>query len=93
VEIQDDLSIDLDQDILKDQEKLDEEILMDQDAGRGMTILTGFQEYALHSHVLLVACGTQEIAHEYSKCSRFTRAFLDTLKEVGTDKITYTGLI
>jgi hypothetical protein len=93
VDIQDNLPIDLDQDILKDQENLDEEILMGQDAGCSMTILTGFQWYALRLHVLLVACSAQEIACEYNKHSCFMRAFLDTLKEVGTDKIMYTGLI
>ena len=60
-----------------------------------MKIAPGFLQTGLRSHVLLAACGADETAKEDRTIMRgdFTKAFLETLRTIGADKVTYTDLI
>jgi hypothetical protein len=48
---------------------------------------------SLGSFVFLAACSAREEAKETNGRGRFTAALLDTLSDVGADKVTYTDLI
>lgn len=60
-----------------------------------MKIAAGFLRSDLRSHVLLAACGAEETAKENRVTMRgeFTKAFLETIKTIGADQVTYTDLI
>jgi hypothetical protein len=60
---------------------------------RGATILPGFLQNGLRSHVLLAACGAKEKAKEEQGRGAFTKAILEVLHTVSADTITYTELL
>ena len=72
---------------------LDQEIWGSYTGTRGTAIHPGFLHHGLQSHVLLAACGAEEMAREQGGRGTFTKALLDTLVTVGPDKITYAHLI
>ena len=72
---------------------LDQNIWGTSDGSRGMHIPPGFLHCGFRSHILLAACGAKEKAKEENGRGFFTKAFLDVLKTVGADKITYTELV
>ena len=55
----------------------------------------GFLRKGLSSHIFLAACTGHEKAWEDGKMlqGEFTQAFLETIRAVGADKITYARLI
>ncbi|KAF8584894.1 hypothetical protein K439DRAFT_1633170 [Ramaria rubella] len=63
--------------------------------GRAINTPTVFLTSNLRSHILLAACGSEELAYENKKLGRgaFTTALIETLLNVGVDKLTYTGLM
>ena len=63
------------------------------DVESGSMVHSGFAHRGLRSHVLLAACGAEELAYERTSRGMFTGALLKTLVEIGLDKLTYTGLI
>jgi len=60
---------------------------------RGMHIPPGFLHCGLRSHILLAACGENELAREKNGRGVFTQTLLDVLNTVGADKITYAELV
>lgn len=62
---------------------------------RSTSIPTKFLQTNLRSHVLLAACGSDELAYENTKIRRgaFTTALMQTLIAAGVDKLTYMGLM
>jgi hypothetical protein len=73
---------------------LDQDISVDIVGGRNMKVPTGFLQRHLRSHVLLAACGAEELAWETHGRGAFTVAFLETLIAAGApDNVTYTGLM
>ena len=82
--------------------ELPHELPEDMDAGfyseensRSINTAIGFLERNLRSHVLLAACGSEELAYENTRLRRgaFTTAFVQTLIDAGVDKLTYTGFM
>ena len=61
-----------------------------EDSGRGME---GFACKGLRSHVLLAACHSQELAYEHMSRGVFTVALLETLMDIGIDRLTYATLL
>ena len=61
---------------------------------RGTKVHSGFARKGLRSHILLAACRSHELAYERTTRSRgvFTMALLETLIDVGIDKLTYATL-
>jgi len=53
----------------------------------------GFSYAGLQSHVLLSACGADELAREEAGRGVFTSALLDILYQIDTKCVTYKGLI
>ncbi|KAI0312157.1 hypothetical protein OF83DRAFT_1087200 [Amylostereum chailletii] len=74
-------------------EDIDEGILKDSQTGRGASVPSGFAHAGLRSHVLLAACGAEEVALEQKGRGIFTRALLRALSVVGADRMTYTDLM
>ena len=64
-----------------------------QSSGRGTEVNAGFAQHGLRSHVLLAACGSEELALEYKSRGLFTQRLLEALTTFEIDKLTYTGLI
>jgi hypothetical protein len=60
---------------------------------RSTAVPTGFQFSGVASHVLLAACASNERAIEQGGRGAFTRAFLDTIQDMGYKNMTYSGLI
>jgi hypothetical protein len=60
---------------------------------RGAKIVPGFLNSGLASHVLLAGCSAKESSLEEDGRGNFTKALIDTLLNIGADKLTYTGLI
>jgi hypothetical protein len=60
---------------------------------RGTFVAHGFAHQGLRSHVLLAACGSEELAYETEGSGDFTAALLKTLKQYGAEKTTYKGCI
>ncbi|KAI0317872.1 caspase domain-containing protein [Amylostereum chailletii] len=75
------------------QDNLDEDILALEVAGRAAHVGAKFLHAGLRSHVLLAACSAMEVAIEERGRGLFTRALLDVLNVVGTEKLTYKDLI
>lgn len=73
---------------------LDKDIYSEEN-GRSMVTSSGFLERNLRSHVLLAACGSEELAYENIRLKRgaFTSAFIQTLIDVSIDKLTYRGFM
>ncbi|KAG9121557.1 hypothetical protein FRC07_002433 [Ceratobasidium sp. 392] len=72
---------------------IDLDILPKKSEARHAVVAKGFAYQELRSHVLLAACGSQELAYETDGAGDFTTALLKTLKEYGADKTTYKGCI
>jgi hypothetical protein len=74
---------------------LDRDIWQGLHNDRATKIASGFLQSGLRSHVLLAACGADETAKEDRTLMRgdFTKAFLETIRTVGAEKITYTDLM
>jgi len=74
---------------------LDQDIWQGTSGDRSIKIAVGFLQCDLSSHVLLAACGAEETAKEDRTIMRgnFTKVFLETVRTIGADKITYTDLI
>ncbi|KAG9123528.1 hypothetical protein FRC07_014828 [Ceratobasidium sp. 392] len=72
---------------------IDLDILPKKSEARHAVVAKGFAYQELRSHVLLAACGSQELAYETDGAGDFTAALLKTLKEYGADKTTYKGCI
>jgi hypothetical protein len=84
---------DLDRDIwgneLEDMQKQKEET-----EGARSSVVPSFSALAgLRSHVLLAACRAEEQAWEENKRGVFTKAFLQTLRSVELDKLTYKDVL
>ncbi|KAG8708057.1 hypothetical protein FRC08_000135 [Ceratobasidium sp. 394] len=60
---------------------------------RHAVVAQGFVYQELRNHVLLAACGSEELAYETDGMGDFTAALLMTLKQYGADKTTYKGCI
>ncbi|KAG9128408.1 hypothetical protein FRC07_013748 [Ceratobasidium sp. 392] len=60
---------------------------------RHAVVAKGFANQELRSHVLLAACGSEELAYESDGLGDFTVGLLKTLKQYGADKTTYKGCI
>lgn len=62
---------------------------------RAGEVAPGFLHAGLRSHVILSACGSQELAYEDTVKERgyFTTALLNILTSTRADQITYTQLI
>jgi hypothetical protein len=60
-----------------------------------MNTPTAFLKQNLRSHILLAACGAEELAYENTRLGRgaFTTAFIQTLKTADVNKLTYTGFM
>ncbi|CAE6441338.1 unnamed protein product [Rhizoctonia solani] len=71
----------------------DKDILPTSSSNRYATIAKGFAHRELRSHVLLAACGSDEVAYETAGSGDFTSALLKTLRKYGADKTTYKGCI
>ncbi|KAF8519186.1 caspase domain-containing protein [Gautieria morchelliformis] len=69
--------------------------LYPEEKGRNMNTPTAFLEQNLRSHILLAACGAEELAYENTKLGRgaFTTAFIQTLKTADVHKLTYMGFM
>ncbi|QRV92056.1 ICE-like protease (caspase) p20 domain protein [Ceratobasidium sp. AG-Ba] len=73
---------------------VDEAILGQTSAlGRSSAIPTGFAHRALRSHVLLAACGSNEVAWERDGKGEFTNALLSVLRGSDLAKLTYKELM
>jgi len=72
---------------------LDQEIWGVLVASRSANIAPGFLHSGLRSHVLLAACGANELAMEVDGRGFFTQALLEVLTTVGAERITYAGLL
>ncbi|PSR72647.1 hypothetical protein PHLCEN_2v11482 [Hermanssonia centrifuga] len=75
---------------------LDRDILSSSSSTHRMSdVLPGFLNQCLNSHVLLAACGMDELAWEEQGRGCFTRALLETLSSRGFDprSLTYADLI
>jgi len=74
---------------------LDHEIFNGSPCDRAIKVAAGFLQSDLRSHVLLAACGAEEKAKEDTTIMRgdFTKAFLETIRIIGADKVSYTELI
>lgn len=72
---------------------LDQDIWQVSGNVRGTYIVPGFLQSGLRSHVLLAACGAQELAMEDHGPGIFTQALLEVLTTVSTDKIRYSDLL
>jgi hydroxyethylthiazole kinase-like sugar kinase family protein len=74
---------------------LDDEFLKDcpDTKGRAAGPAEGFAHTGVNSHILLAACGAAERAQEKGRRGAFTKALLDTLNRLDTEKTTYTDLI
>ncbi|VDB96090.1 unnamed protein product [Peniophora sp. CBMAI 1063] len=81
---EDDIPFSLDKDIWDDISDPDE---------RAIAVAAGFAKSGSRSHVLLAACREIEKSHEENGRGEFTRALLDTLRSVATDKLTYQDLM
>jgi hypothetical protein len=68
---------------------LDSEIL--QDDRRGSILAKGFSHREMRSHVLLAACGSDQLAYETNGHGDYTNALLTVLRTSGTEKLTYKG--
>ncbi|KAI9567999.1 caspase domain-containing protein [Boletus coccyginus] len=68
---------------------------LDQDIWRARSgkINPGFASHGLQSHVLLAACGENELAYEYDGHGQFTTALLETLKTWAIDDLTYNEVL
>lgn len=60
---------------------------------RGLAVPTGWAKSGTRSHVFLAACREREKAHEENGRGLFTKALLETLRGVATDKLTYEDLM
>ncbi|PVF94195.1 hypothetical protein CPB86DRAFT_713713, partial [Serendipita vermifera] len=60
---------------------------------RRRTIPSGFSNTGLSSHVVLTACGTNEVAEENAGGGVFTQALLKKLRELRSSELTYSELI
>ncbi|KAG9090031.1 hypothetical protein FRC06_001246 [Ceratobasidium sp. 370] len=72
---------------------LDLDILPQPSEKRHAIVSQGFVYQELRNHVLLAACGSDELAYETDGMGDFTAALLKTLVEYGADKTTYKGCI
>ncbi|KZV62932.1 hypothetical protein PENSPDRAFT_641580 [Peniophora sp. CONT] len=72
---------------------LDKDIWSKVPDDRAIAVAAGFAKSGSRSHVLLAACREVEKSHEENGRGEFTRALLDTLRSVATDKITYQDLM
>ncbi|KAG8679082.1 hypothetical protein FRC09_019273 [Ceratobasidium sp. 395] len=72
---------------------VDQELFQTATQTRHAFISKGFANQDLRSHVLLAACGSEELAYETDGIGDFTAALLKTLKQFGADKTTYKGCI
>jgi hypothetical protein len=69
------------------------------DQGRGTAVPSDSLRTGMSSHVLLAACGVKEYSYERvfkgeaEARGEFSKGLLDTLAEVGADKVSYTDLI
>jgi hypothetical protein len=73
--------------------RLDQHIWDRSDGDRGTDIAPGFIHSGLRSHVLLAACGAKEKAKEEQGRGVFTKAFLEILRTVSADTVTYTDVL
>lgn len=67
--------------------------LLREETARGDRVMAGYELSGSRSHVLLAACKADERSREDGRGGFFTRALLETIRDEGTDKITYEGLI
>lgn len=72
---------------------LDQHIWDKSSEDRSTDIAPGFLYGGLRSHVLLAACGAKEKAKEEDGRGVFTKAFLEVLRTVAADTVTYADLI
>jgi hypothetical protein len=70
---------------------IDADILPKYGDTRNLAVAKGFAHQELRSHVLLAACGSEELAYETEGVGDFTAALLKTLKQYGADRTTYKG--
>ncbi|KZP16315.1 hypothetical protein FIBSPDRAFT_895063 [Athelia psychrophila] len=64
-------------------------------ADHGEALAPGTLYTGLESHVLIAACGAKEVATEYGtpKRGRFTKAFIQLLRQEGVDKLRYSDVL
>ncbi|CEL61405.1 hypothetical protein RSOLAG1IB_09997 [Rhizoctonia solani AG-1 IB] len=72
---------------------MDKDIVSACSSDRHAIIAKGFAHRELRSHVLLAACGSDEVAYETGGSGDFTLALLKTLRQYGADKTTYKGCV
>ncbi|KAG8734608.1 hypothetical protein FRC10_011615 [Ceratobasidium sp. 414] len=72
---------------------IDLDILPKRSEKRHAVVAQGFVYQELRNHVLLAACGSEELAYETDGMGDFTSALLKTLKQYGADRTTYKGCI
>jgi Caspase domain len=59
----------------------------------GVAIAPGFLHHGLKSHILLAACGRNELAYEEQGNGVFTNALLKLLSTIGAQNVTYANLL
>ncbi|KZV62347.1 hypothetical protein PENSPDRAFT_642315 [Peniophora sp. CONT] len=72
---------------------LDEDLWSGVPDERAIAVAAGFAKAGSRSHVLLAACREIQVAHEENGRGAFTRALLNTLRGVATDKVTYQDVM
>ena len=65
----------------------------DGSGARNSTIADGFSGKFNASHVLLAACGREQVAREDSKQGIFTSRLMQVFRDDDINKLTYTSLI
>ena len=60
---------------------------------RSQQIASGFLDQYSRSHVLLAACGSNELAYESDGHGQFTKALLETLRKPGAVEISFIELM
>ena len=73
--------------------RLDQEIWHDTATDRDICVTHGFLQRGVESHVLLAACGAQELAIEDQGRGVFTQALLFLLTSVSPDNIRYCDVL